>query len=80
MKSLQFYIGIILIIIGVVSSQLLALKTLLIITIIGIISVALSGKKLWIRTFVILLVPIITDLLFFYSIILIRGYYNGNKN
>ena len=80
MKSLQFYIGIILIIIGVVSSQLLALKTLLIITIIGIISVALSGKKLWIRTFGILLVPIITYLLFFYSIILISGYYDGNKN
>ena len=80
MKSLQFYIGIILIIIGVVSSQLLALKTLLIITIIGIISVALTNKKLWIRTFVILLVPIITYLLFFYSIILISGYYDGNKN
>lgn len=78
MKSVQFYIGIILIIIGVISSQLLALKTLLIITIIGIISVALSDKKLWIRIFVILLVPIITYLLLFYSIILISGYYDGN--
>lgn len=80
MKRVQFYIGIILIIIGVISSELLALKTLLIITIIGIISVAFSDKKLWIRIFIIILVPIITYLLFFYSIILISGYCDGNKN
>ena len=78
MKRLQFYIGIILIIIGVISSQLLALNTLLIITIIGIISVALSDKKLWVRIFAILLIPIITYFIFFYSIILLSGYYEGN--
>ena len=70
-----FPLGIILIIIGVVSSQILALKTFLIITIVGIILIIISDKKLWLKIISILLVPIITYMILFYSIILISGNY-----
>ncbi|SIS38035.1 hypothetical protein SAMN05421768_10650 [Chryseobacterium joostei] len=70
-KSLQYFLGLLMIISGTILFYLLGYSWLwLIIPITGMVLVALSDKSIWLKAFTIVLVPVLSIVVFFLVLIL----------